>query len=76
MQIVLGTDELEFGEQPRHADAPTAEYVSALHALHGADPGNALYVPAGHGTHASPKGVYPALHTQLDEVELPSNETE
>jgi hypothetical protein len=74
VQIVLGTDELESGEQPRHADAPTDEYVFALHAMHEADPGNALNVPAGHGAHASPKGVCPALHTQLDEVELPSDE--
>jgi len=74
VQIVLGTEELEFGEQPRHANDPTDEYVFALHWLHGADPGNALNVPPGHGAHACPEGVCPALHTQLDEVELPSDE--
>jgi hypothetical protein len=74
VQIDLGTAELEAGEQPRHADAPPGEYVFALHVMHEADPGDALKVPAGHGAHACPKGVCPALHTQLDEVELPSDE--
>jgi hypothetical protein len=74
VQIVLGTDEPEFAEQPRHADAPSGEYVFVPHSLHWAGPGNALKVPAGHGAHACPKGVCPALHTQLNEVELPDGE--
>ncbi len=65
MQIDLGTDELEAGEQPRHADAPSCEYVFVLHSLHCSDPGDALNVPAEHGSHATPKDVYPALHMQL-----------
>jgi hypothetical protein len=49
----------------QHADAPSSEYEIPMHWMHGSDPGNALNVPAGHGAHTSPKGMCPALHTQL-----------
>ena len=57
VQIELPGGELETGEQPWHADAPTAgEYVFALHALHAADPDAALNFPASHAVQLPPSG--------------------
>ena len=55
VQIELAAGELELDGQLRHVDAPAAvEYVPAAHALHAADPVDALNHPATHGVHVPP----------------------
>ena len=54
-----------------------AEYVFAEQSVHGAEPDNALYLPAGHAVHTPPEPVVPAEHstaTQADESVLPAGE--
>jgi hypothetical protein len=77
----LPAGELEFDGQAMHielAEAPTAvEYVPAPHSVHAADPVAVLYFPAAHVAQLPPAGPEnPALHVQLVEAKLPTDELE
>ena len=76
VQFELPSDELEPGEQSRHADVPfNVEYVPAAHALHAADPVDALNHPATHGVHVPAlRPEEPALHLQAANAGLPVDE--
>ena len=53
------------------------ECLPGTHAVHSADPGSALCVPAAHNTHVPPSGpVEPALHAHAVSSELPVSELE
>ena len=77
----LPAGELEFDGQAMHvelAEAPPAvEYVPAPQSVHEADPVAVLYFPATHVAQLPSAGPEnPALHVQLVEDKLPTDELE
>jgi hypothetical protein len=72
----LPVGELELDGQVLHFEAQNSvEYVPAPQSMHGAVPGNALYIPGIHAVQGPPVGpVEPELQVHLVKAELPVGE--